>query len=140
MIFGLRIFRRTLSEDRVKDQRGVALFEALVSIVLFAIIGLGFTKSLIFGYKMRHRMIHRSTALQVASDEMERQTRLRANNLVAGTTTTTVSKSNMQFQQVVTISSVAAGGFDVSVVVTDLNSQIGGSIQLQNKLVPYGSS
>lgn len=126
-------------EDKTK-QHGVALIEALVCIALFAILGLAFTTSIIGGHKMRQRVLHRSAALQIASDEMERQSRLRAGNLVAGTTTTTVTKNNMRFQQVVSITAASAGGFDVSVVVSDLNSQVGGSIQLQNTLVPYGST
>ena len=122
------------------EQGGFALVEALFSIALFAVLGLAFTQSVMVGYKMRHRMIHRATALQIASDEMERQARLRAANLTAGTTTTTVTKNNMQFQRIVTITAVNAGGFNVTVAVSDLSAQVSGSVQLQNTLVPYGST
>ena len=89
---------------------------------------------------MRQRVIHRSIALQIASDEMERQARLRANNLSAGTTTTTVTKNAIQFQQVVTITAASGNGFDVTVLVNDLNNSIGGSVRLNNKFIPYGST
>lgn len=125
--------------DRLATKRGMALVEVLVSIGLFSVLGLAFTKSAIVGYKLRQRMIHRAAAIQIASDEMERQARLRAINLTAGTTTTTVTKGSMRFQQVVTITAAAASGFDVVVTVTDLNTKINGSVQLQNTLVPYGS-
>lgn len=138
MILGIGIARRGAAER--DDMRGIALLEALFCLSLFAILGLAFANSLIFNFKMRQRMVHRSVALQVASDEMERLARLRANTLTAGTTTTTVVKNNMRFQQVVTISASTASGFDVTVVVTDLNSQIGGSTEIRNKLIPYGSS
>ena len=132
--------RGILTKSRCPKQRGFALVEALVTMGLFATLGLAFAQSVIVGYKMRQRMIHRSVALQIASDEMERQARLRANNLTAGTTTTVVTKDRMKFQQVVTITGTAAGGFQVVIVVTDLNAQIGGSLSLQNTLIPYGSS
>jgi Tfp pilus assembly protein PilV len=137
MFYRLRqIFRK---KDK-PEERGIALLEALFCLSLFGILGLGFAQSLIMGYYTRLRMIHRSVALQVASDEMERLARLRANSLTAGTTTSTVVKGNMTFQQVVTITASTASGFDITVAVTDLNSRIGGTTQLQNKLIPYGSS
>jgi Tfp pilus assembly protein PilE len=119
---------------------GFALIESLVGLTIFAVLGLAFANSIISGHKLRQRMIHRSAALQVATDEMERQTRLRASNLTAGTTTTTVTKGNMQFQRVVTIAATSAGGYTVTVSVTDLNNTINGSVQLQNTLVPFGST
>ena len=125
---------------RRANQKGFALIESLFSIALFAVLGLAFTQSVIVGFKMRHRMIHRATALQIASDEMERQSRIRATSLTAGTTTTTVTKNAMQFQRVVTITAVNAGGFDITVAVSDLSSQVSGTVQLQNTLIPYGST
>ncbi|RIK99982.1 MAG: hypothetical protein DCC75_14140, partial [Proteobacteria bacterium] len=113
-------FNLVQNESKCDNEGGIALIETLVCIVFFAILGLAFTASLIHGYKMRQRMIHRSVALQIASDEMERQARLRATSLTAGTTTTTVTRSNMSFQQVVTISSSTANGFQINISVTDL--------------------
>jgi Tfp pilus assembly protein PilV len=137
MIF--RMMSANLEREN-NNQRGFALLEALICLLLFAVIGMGFAKSQIDGLKMRQRVLHRSLALQVASDEMERQARLRANNLVAGVTTSTVTKNLVQFTQVVTIVAATATEFNVTVVVTDKNNSIGGSVQLSNKLIPYGST
>lgn len=137
MIF--RLLKDNFNSGR-NSPRGFALLEALICLSLFAVVGLAFAKSQIHGLQMRQRVIHRSIALQIASDEMERQARLRANNLSAGTTTTTVTKNAIQFQQVVTITAASGNGFDVTVLVNDLNNSIGGSVRLNNKFIPYGST
>ncbi|MBX7144401.1 MAG: prepilin-type N-terminal cleavage/methylation domain-containing protein [Oligoflexia bacterium] len=65
------VVRRRNANDELghENDQGFALMETLVGIVLFAIVGLAFANSIIVGYKLRQRMLHRSTALQVASDE-----------------------------------------------------------------------
>lgn len=123
-----------------KRQAGFFLIEALVIVILFAIVGVAFTKSVMLGYRMRQRMVHRAVALQIASDEMEYQARLRANGLAVGTTNLNINQGTMRFQQSTAIAAATAGGYTVTVTVTDLNPQIGGSVQLRNTLVPYGSS
>lgn len=128
---------------RDAGEAGFFLIEMLVAIVLFAILGLAFAQSIIFGTDVRVRAIHRSAAMQIASDMMEGEATVDPLTLSeASSFSDTVDwqgDNKMLFRRNINFYVNSDGSRTVIVRVTDLSTRFGGTVEISNTFAPWGS-
>jgi len=120
------------------DQRGVSLMEALVGMVLLAIIGLAITGSTIFFIKMRHKAMADALATQLALEKLEEFAAIDPANYSSGQSwSETVSRSGRNFtrESRVTVNSDDSRTFVVNISAEKIT--IGGEISMSNTYTPW---
>lgn len=123
-----------------RGQDGFFLIEVLVVVFMFALLGLGFVYSSIFGMKMRLRAVHNSVAMQLANEQLESFLSVDPSTLdSADNFSDTVTRDNMSFQRYVTFTVNGDNSRTVQIRVNDANTEIAAQAVVSETIALWGT-
>lgn len=120
---------------------GFALVEVLVAIALLAITALSVARSTIIAYNTMARNEYRAAAVQLAKEKLEElaaQSPVTLND-AQDQLETNVTFGKMKFSRTTNVTVNNDNSRTISVTVTGLNSQLGGTVTLQDSFALWGT-
>ncbi|NMC64511.1 MAG: prepilin-type N-terminal cleavage/methylation domain-containing protein [SAR324 cluster bacterium] len=131
----------SLIRQSLGGSQGFSLIEVMATILILAVTGLAIARSTIVSYRIMHRNERNAIALQLALQAMEEYATLSPVTLSASNDRSEplVIYNNMKFARTSTVTVNGDNSRTVSIVVTPVDSELGGAATLTNTFPLWGT-